>query len=328
MNMQIRQLIIALAALAAGFGNAQGAFLTDQPPVERHGWLQVKGSALLDQQGDTTQLAGVSFGWHNMWPRFYNPDNVKVLAQDWKADIVRCAIGLDLDENTYDKKPEWALEKVDSIVRGAINEGIYVIIDFHSHDNNVELAKKFFDQVSRKYGNVPNVLYEIWNEPREVPWQEIKDYAAQVIPVIRKNAPRSVVIVPTPRWDQDVDVAAAAPVEGFDNLLYSLHYYAATHQDHYRDKAQKAVDAGLPIIVSESAAMLHTGDGVIDTASWEQWLDMACKNGWSWVAWSLSDKDETCSMLRPSASSRGTNWTEADLKPWAVLVRHYLRLRR
>lgn len=294
-------------------------------PVERYGRLSVKGTHLVDSLGNPVQLRGVSMGWHNMWPRFYNPSTVTEIARDWGADIIRCSIGLDLDENTYDKKPEEAMALVDSIVTGAIDNGIYVLVDFHSHANNLPLAKKFFADVTAKYGDSPNVLYEIWNEPTEVQWAETKAYAEELVPLIRANAPSSVVIVPTPRWDQEVDQAALDPITSLDNILYSLHYYAATHGDYLREKAQKALDAGLPLFMAECASMVHTGDGVIDTRSWEEWMDFADRNSIGWIAWSVSDKDETCSMLRPSAASRGEEWTDNDLKPWAVLVKYYLK---
>jgi len=40
----------------------------------------------------------------------------------------------------------------------------------------------------------------------------------------------------------------------------------------------------------------------------------------SWVAWSVSDKNETCSMLLPNASSYG-KWNDNLLKPWGKLAR-------
>lgn len=314
---------IILAAAACGItATAAPGTVT---PVQRHGQLAIKGTRLVDENGDSVQLRGVSFGWHNMWPRFYNRSSVKELTTRWGADIVRASMGLDLDSETFDKKPEMGYALVDSVVQGAVENGRYVLIDFHSHENNLPLAKEFFANVSKKYGRLPNVLYEIWNEPMEVQWAETKAYAEEIIPIIRANAPEAIIIVPTPRWDQNVHEAAADPIRGHKNLAYSLHYYAATHGDYLRERAEQALAAGLPIFMAECASMVHTGDGVIDPKSWEQWMDLADRHGISWIAWSVSDKDETCSMLRPSADSCGENWTEADLKPWAILVKYYLR---
>ncbi|MDE6108914.1 MAG: glycoside hydrolase family 5 protein [Muribaculaceae bacterium] len=316
---------VAAAALAV-LSMAAGA--SAQNAVERHGRLHVNGTQLVDEKGEPVQLRGVSMGWHNMWPRFYNGGTVDRLVNDWGADIVRCSVGVAHLDSGFDCDSVAAYAVVDSIVGGAVRNGAYVLVDFHSHPNKLDDAKRFFTHVAGKYGKLPNVMYEIWNEPTEVPWSECKAYAEELIPVIRNLAPEAVIVVPTPRWDQEVDKAADDRITDYDNLLYSLHYYAATHKGWLRDKADYARSKGLPLIMSECASMLHTGDGVIDSYEWDEWMQYADRNNISWIAWSLSDKDESCSMLRPSAASDGREWRDSDLKPWAVLVKHYLRRNR
>lgn len=307
---------------------ALGLSASAQSPVERHGQLRVEGTQLVDSKGAPVQLRGVSMGWHNMWPRFYNHGTVDRLTGDWGADLVRCSVGVAHLDSGFDCDSVAAYAVVDSIVQGAVRNGAYVLVDFHSHPNKLADAKRFFTHVAGKYGHLPNIMYEIWNEPTEVPWSECKAYAEELIPVIRALDPDGIVVVPTPRWDQEVDKAADDPIAGVPGLLYSLHYYAATHTGWLRDKAQYALDKGLPLIMSECASMLHTGDGVVDTKEWDEWMRFADEKGISWAAWSISDKDETCSMLRPSAASDGREWRDSDLKPWAVLVKHYLRRNR
>ncbi|MDE6137560.1 MAG: glycoside hydrolase family 5 protein [Muribaculaceae bacterium] len=312
--------VAALAAAAIGAGAAT--------PVEKHGQLRVEGTQLVDAHGQPVQLRGVSMGWHNMWPRFYNGGTVDRLTGDWGADVVRCSVGVAHLDSGFDCDSVAAYAVVDSIVQGAVRNGAYVLVDFHSHPNKLADAKRFFTHVAGKYGKLPNVMYEIWNEPTEVAWSECKAYAEELVPVIRALAPEAVVVVPTPRWDQEVDKAAEDQIKGIDNLLYSLHYYATTHTQWLRDKADYARSLGLPLIMSECASMEHTGDGVIDPKEWDEWMQYADRNGISWIAWSISDKDETCSMLRPSAASDGREWKDSDLKPWAVLVKHYLKRNR
>lgn len=315
-------ILSVIAALALGLSASA------QSPVERHGQLRVEGTQLVDSKGAPVQLRGVSMGWHNMWPRFYNQGTVDRLTGDWGADLVRCSVGVAHLDSGFDCDSVAAYAVVDSIVQGAVRNGAYVLVDFHSHPNKLADAKRFFTHVAGKYGHLPNIMYEIWNEPTEVPWSECKAYAEELIPVIRALDPDGIVVVPTPRWDQEVDKAADDPIAGVPGLLYSLHYYAATHTGWLRDKAQYALDKGLPLIMSECASMLHTGDGVVDTKEWDEWMRFADEKGISWAAWSISDKDETCSMLRPSAASDGREWRDSDLKPWAVLVKHYLRRNR
>lgn len=292
--------------------------------VTDNGALHVDGQTLVNKAGKPVQLRGVSLGWHCMWPKYYNHSVVDRLANDWHADIVRASIGLDLEDISYEKRPDISLALLDSVAKAAIDNNIYLLIDFHSHKNNLELAKEFFTYAAKRYGKLPNTIFEIWNEPTEVEWSEIKDYANELIPVIRKYAPNSIIIVPTPRWDQNVDDAANDPLTGFSNIMYSLHYYAATHTDYFRDKALYALGKGLPIFVSESAAMTHTGDGVLDMDSWEEWLKIANEHNLSWIAWSISDKHETCSMLREGTDGDAATWTDDNIKPWGLLVKYYL----
>lgn len=312
---RIAAIILALASIPA-------SALT---PVEKHGRLHVCGTVITDQAGDTVQLRGVSMGWHCLWPRFYNTSTVSRIAKDWGAQAVRCSIGVNLGDISLEKRPDLAYACVDSIVKGAVENGIYVLIDFHSHPDNLELAKEFFTKVTEKYGHLPNLLYEIWNEPMEVEWAQTKAYAEALLPVLRRNAPDAVVVVPTPRWDQDIHLAAADPIVSDNNIVYSVHYYAATHGDWLRDRVQKAVDSGLPVFMAECAAMEHTGDGELDPESWKEWMALADRNRIGWMAWSVSDKLETCSMLHPTAPSEGMRWSESDLKPWAKMVQEALR---
>ena len=124
-------------------------------PVSDHGFLKINGTNVVDQYNQVTQLRGVSFGWHNWWPRFYNEGTVKHLATDWGAEIVRAAIGIDQDNNTFDRNPNYCYQMVDNIVQPAIENGLYVIVDFHCHNNKLDLAKKFFGEVSKKMATFP-----------------------------------------------------------------------------------------------------------------------------------------------------------------------------
>ena len=291
--------------------------------------LHVSGTALLNAAGDTMVLNGPSLGWHSNWGRFYNEGTVKALKEKWGANITRAAIGAHPSGdcvNGYSVDSVNAVNLAMKVIDAAIANDMYVICDWHSHNNTLADAKNFFTVITEKYGDKPNILYEIWNEPLDIPWQEIRDYAAEVIPVIRKNAPGAVIIVGTPKWDQDVDIAAENPVDA-PNLLYSLHYYAGTHKDWNRDKAQKAIDAGLPLFISECGSMDHTGDGPIDYESWQAWMDFADSNNLSVLMWDIADKNETCSMISATASDNGMEWKEDDLKEWAKLARKTIKER-
>lgn len=285
--------------------------------------LHVERTALLNIEGDTVVLTGPSLGWHSNWARFYNAGTIKALKENWGANITRAAIGAHESgdiKGTYDNDSTTAVNLAMTVIDAAIANDMYIICDWHSHENTLEDAKSFFKTITEKYVDSPNILYEIWNEPLDIPWQDIKDYADELIPVIREKAPNSVIIVGTPKWDQDVDMAAQSPLSQ-KNVLYSLHYYAGTHKDWLRDKATKAIESGLPLIISECGSMDHTGDGPIDYESWKEWIEFADKNKLSVLMWDIADKNETCSMLTPDAPDNGMDWKEDNLKEWAKLAK-------
>jgi len=199
-----------------------------------------------------------------------------------------------------------------------------VIIDWHSHHIRLDEAKGFFQTVAEKYKDYPNIIYEIFNEPAYNNWDEVKAYSEEVIKTIREIDKKNVILVGSPHWDQDVDKPAADPITGYDNIMYTLHFYAATHKQDLRDRATAALQKGLPIFVSECAGMEASGDGQVNMEEWQAWLQWMGENHISWATWSVSDKNETCSMIKDS-SSPAYNWTENDLKEWGKIVRAELR---
>ena len=312
----MKQLYLLLALLFTGMIVFAG-------PVTEHGKLKVDGLKLVNTNGEPVVLRGVSFGWHNWWPRFYNAGAVNWLATDWNCNVVRAAMGVEPDSG-YLSKPEWSVQLVCDVVDAAIKNDIYVIIDWHSHNIQLEEAKTFFKKMAEKYGKFPNIIYEIFNEPEQQSWKDVKAYSEEVIKTIRAIDPDNIIMVGSPHWCQDVDIAAANPLKGYSNLVYSLHYYAATHKQHLRDKADVALSRGLPLFVSECAGMEATGNGPINHKEWKIWMEWMENNQISWVSWSISDKKESCSMLLPSASSTG-GWMGEDKREWGKITRRTLK---
>jgi endoglucanase len=313
----MKSFILSLWFLAAATAvNAQ--------PVKRHGALKVKGTQLVDKNDKPVLLRGMSIGWHNLWPRFYNAGAVKWLHDDWKCTVVRAAMGVELNDSGYLKSPASSAAKIKSVVDGAIKEGIYVIIDWHSHNIKLKEAKIFFAEMASLYGKYPNVIYEIFNEPDYETWPEVKAYSEDVIKTIRAIDPDNIILVGSPRWDQEIHLPAADPIRGYSNLMYTVHFYAATHKQELRDRTDDAIKKGLPIFISESAGMEASGDGPLNYDEWQKWIDWMEARGLSWITWSVSDKDETCSVLKKSAASDG-NWKESDLKESGIKIREYLK---
>jgi len=292
-------------------------------PVAVNGRLQVVATQLCNEKGEPLVLRGASLGWHNLWPRFYNQQAVSWLVSDWKCSVVRAAMGVAIEDN-YLENPEFALKCINNVVDGAIKKGIYVLIDFHSHKKHTEEAKKFFALMAEKYKDCPNVIYEIWNEPDYYSWKEVKEYSESVISVIRKIDNDNLILVGTPHWGQDIDSVAADPIVGQTNIMYTMHFYAGTHKKWLRDRTDAAIAKGIPVFVSECAGMEASGNGPIDESEWKAFIDWMEAGKISWIVWSVSDKDESCSMLIPRASSFG-NWTDDVLKKWGKITRETIR---
>lgn len=297
---------------------------TKAQPVKQHGALKVSGTQLVDKNNNPLVLRGMSFGWHNLWPRVYNAGAVKWLKDDWKCNVVRASMGIELNDSGYLKSPGFAAGKIKTVVDAAIKEGVYVIIDWHDHNIHLNEAKQFFSEMASRYGKNPHVIYEIFNEPDYETWPEVKAYSEEIIKTIRAIDPDNIILVGSPKWDQDIHLPAADPVKGYDNLMYTVHFYAATHKKWLRDRTDEAIKKGLPIFISECAGMEASGDGPLNYEEWQAWVDWMEANKLSWIFWSVSDKDETCSVLKKSAASNG-NWKETDLKEYGVKAREYLR---
>ena len=292
-------------------------------PVKQYGQLQVKGSQLCDQQGQPVILRGVSLGWHNIWPRFYNKKAVQTLKQDWNCSVVRAAMGIMIEDN-YLENPTFAMQCMTPVIESAIKNNVYIIIDWHSHIQKTQEAKEFFGKMAQKYGKYPHVIYEIYNEPVEDSWASLKKYATEVISEIRKYDPDNIVLVGCPHWDQDIHLVADSPLEGFSNIMYTVHFYAATHGDYLRERTEAAVKKGIPVFISESGVTEASGDGKVDAESAEKWVEMCERLGISWLCWSLSDKNESSSMLLPRATATGP-WADDVIKVSGKLVKELIK---
>jgi endoglucanase len=317
-----------------------------ETPVERYGQLAVDGNRLVSKRtGRSVQLRGMSFFWSMAGEGrdYYNADAVKWLADDWKVSVVRAAMGV--DENwgagstgylAGDKSGTVSnKQRVFDVVDAAIANGIYVIIDWHSHTahQNTAKAKEFFVEMATKYGSKPNILYEIFNEPQNggmgvaatAFWANtVKPYMDTVVAAIRAIDPANIIVIGTPTWCQDVDVAAANPVNGA-NLVYVQHFYSYSHKEPLRVKARAAMNTSKkPIFVSEFGVCKSDGKTPLDTAEATKWLNFLDSNKVSWVNWSVSYKDEGASALKPTVRKFDGNWTADDLTISGAYIRNKL----
>ena len=299
---------------------------TVQGGVSENGWLQVSGTALCNERGERVMLRGMSSHGIHWYPQFTSAEAITGTAE-YGANLFRVAMYT--AEGGYLSNPETVLSQTLTAVDAAIASDLYVIIDWHIlSDGNpmshLSEAKAFFDTVARRYADEPAVLYEICNEPNgNVSWEgDIRPYAQEIVGVIRQHSPRSVILIGSGTWSQDVHTAAANPVAG-ENLMYTCHFYAGTHGQWLRDRMDAALAAGLPLFVSEWGTSAADGSGGVFLEESRQWLEFLEDRGISWANWSLCDKNETSAALRPGASAAG-GWSAEELSESGRFVFEHL----
>lgn len=293
----------------------------EDDPYKAHGKLAVSGTDLVDASGSKFQLKGVSTHGLTWFADFVSKDTYQYFKDSFGINLVRFAMYTDTGDSygycSGGNKSEIE-ELLGKGVDAATDLGLYAIIDWHILNDNdpnmhIDDAKDFFDRISKKYASYGNVIYEIANEPNGgTTWDSVKSYAETIIPIIRKNAPDAIIIVGTPTWSQDVDVAAADPITDQTNLMYAVHFYAATHKDGLRNKVQSALDSGLPIFVSEFGLCDASGNGSIDYDQSDAWFDLINDKNLSYAAWNISNKAETSSLF-DSSCTKTSGFTDDDL---------------
>lgn len=284
-------------------------------PVEEHGKLKVQGTQIVDQNDKEFLIQGVSTHGIAWFPQYINYETFKSLRDEFNVNTIRLALYSDTNAG-YNKSLH---SKVTEGVEYAKQLGMYAIIDWHIlNDNNPnqnkQNAKEFFTEMSNKYKDYNNVLYEICNEPNgNVTWDnDIKPYAEEIIGLIRGIDKDAIIIVGTPTWSQDVDIVSRNPIQNQQNIVYALHFYAATHKEDIRNKLKTALENKLPILVSEFGICDASGNGQINIEEANKWIELLRQNKIGYVCWNLSNKNESSALIN-SFSNSLSHWKEEEL---------------
>ena len=287
-----------------------------------NGQLSVEGTQLVDKNGAPVILKGISTHGLTWFPDFISNDIFKQLSSEWDCNLIRLPMYSDLYCNGEKEQSTQLLRKG---VDYAIASDMYVVVDWHILDDNdpninLDKALDFFNTISSDYANVPNIIYEICNEPNgETSWMDVYSYSSKVIPIIRANSPGAVILVGTTNYDRDLIMASRNPLP-FDNIMYVLHFYSATHKKDLQGELLEALGRGLPVFISECGICEASGDGRIDFESAASWFSILHEHGISYAVWSLSNKDESSAMLKPVYDPK-TPMADSDLTPSGIWVK-------
>ncbi|WP_156758962.1 cellulase family glycosylhydrolase [Microbacterium karelineae] len=295
-------------------------------PVDEHGGLSVSGRSIVDADGQDVQLRGISLFHSNWGGSFFTPGVVDELVDEFEVSVIRAPANVEA-EGGYLDDPEANYARVAAVVDQAIERGVYVVVDWHSHEaqKHVTEAREFFDRFSSDYADVQNVIYEVYNEPREgTSWSVVKRYASQMTRVIRENSPDSLIIVGTPNYSGHVDIAADDPLD-LSNIAYALHFYAdGGGQSYVRARVAAAYEDGLPMFVSEWGVGDYSGRGRMNETQARIWTDFLDARGISSIMWSVSRTSTPNTVVTPRAGDDG-GWQAGHLTPTGLFIRGYLR---
>ncbi len=322
---QIKKIGIAFTFLLA-LNACNG--IVEESIVSKHGLLRVHDAHVVDKNNQQLSLFGNSMyssntGWEG--EKYYNESVVKWLKTDFKATIIRAALAVE-ESGGYIADPKENEARVRKVIEAGIANGLYVIIDFHSFkaEDYTAQAVTFFTEMAKSYGKFDNVMYEIYNEPLKVSWNDVvKPYADTVIAAIRSIDPDNLIIVGSPYWSQKVLEAANDPISD-KNVAYTLHFYAGTHGQWLRDDASLAMQKGIALFVTEWGTCDASGNGGFNPAATEEWLNFCKTNQLSMCNWAVNDKDQTVSIIKPGANAMG-GWTADDYTESGTYVRNQMR---
>lgn len=274
--------------------------------------IQLKGPSLFWSTGDpavlfdapTVEWFALNFNISviraPMAIKYYAENSQPIAATDGADKMVTSYGYLSTDikgSEGSNKKMTKALIK--KIVDAAIENDIYVIVDWHSHNAHSETseAANFFKEMATEYKDVPNLIWEIYNEPVSASASQINSYAETVTAAIRGTGNENLVIVGTNFYSSKPNEQAQQGLHNkYKNIAYTLHFYAAANHNSYQ--SNKA--SGAPTFITEWGATGADGNGgVSDASGWRSWMDQNKVSGCMWFA----GADDQTSAMFPSGAN-------------------------
>ena len=321
--------LLAPLAVTASVSVAEPAPLT---PAAANGQLRVCGVKLCNDSREAVQLRGMSTHGLQWYSQCLNDASLDTLA-GWGADVLR--ISMYIQEGGYETDPEGFTNQVSALIDEATERGMYALVDWHMLSpgdpyHNLERAKTFFAEIGRRHNSKTNLLYEIANEPSGVPWSRIKGYAEELIPVIRAADPETPILVGTRAWSSlglseggDENEVIDNPVQA-SNIMYTFHFYAASHGDEYLNALSRATDR-IPMFVTEFGTQEYTGDGGNDFAMSQRYLDLMASKTISWTSWNFSDDERSGAVFTEGTCPNGPFTGTSRLKEAGKWLRDRVR---
>ena len=268
--------------------------------VAEYGRLKLVGNQLSSEKGEAVQLKGFNTGVITTDDDACIDRSAFKNMKKWGCQSVR----LNYSPSTHSNA---LLEKLKNYIDICAEFGMYAIVDWHVFKENttptgvpmdyVKDATDFFGTISAyaKEKGYIHVIYEICNEPEDLEWKYIKEYADIILPVIESNDPGAIVIVGTSDWSQRLTPVLNDPINADDydlGIMYAFHYSACSHLQLLSEIIM-TVDR-LPIFVSDwsSSDYKYDPDKVCAQESEQLFKYMnGSKTKVSWNYWKWGDED-------------------------------------
>ncbi len=312
-----------------------------ETPVGKHGRLHLAkvdgyGNApvIVDQYGKPFQMRGASTHGVQWFPEYINKGAMQTLRDEWGVNLLRMACYV-TQYNGYTQGGQSLIDsKIVEGVQAAKELGMYVIVDWHIHEENPHttktVAEQFFKKYATLYKDYDNVIFEICNEPTGVQWytggNDLYSYCKDIAGIIRDCGSKALIVCGTNNWSQDVEDVAKKPLkdDGFKDIMYTFHFYSGTHYEDKRQKVRTAAAAGTPIFVTEFGICDASGNGGYDTANADEWIEFLDSMNISYACWSFCNKGESASYLKTSCNKTTGGFEESDLTTTGIwLVNTY-----
>ncbi|MBR2198192.1 MAG: cellulase family glycosylhydrolase [Fibrobacter sp.] len=320
--MSIKTKVFGLVVLASAVAFAG--------PVSHFGKLVACGTNICGEKTGTStpiQLKGPSLYWSTGSPAaMWNPIAVDWFVTNFNIGVIRAPMAIKYyKENSApisetDGNPgvtsygylstspsgspgvykSWSKAKVKQIVDQAVIDDIYVIVDWHSHNAGSETseAANFFKEMAAEYKDVPNIIWEIYNEPVSDNASTINNYAKTVVAAIRGTGNENLVVVGTNWYSSKPSEQESQGLHNtYSNIAYTLHFYTGQdgHSSYLSNKAKSN-----PTFVTEWGATDASGDGTVkDFSSYLSWMDNNKVSGCMWFA----GNDGQTSAMFPAAAT-------------------------
>jgi hypothetical protein len=250
-------------------------------PVTSPPALHLEGRALRDDRGATVHLRGLNVcslefdATGSTWKLTTDGGSelLDVLADRsrWAATVVRVPLNQEwfLTDDAY-------VARVEQVVDAAATRGVYAVLEVQWERGvktdpyflNIlpeptfgagNTTEAFWHRAAGRFSNRRNVVFELINEPHDVPFERLHEAFQALVDGLHQRAPGVLVIASGPDWAHSVEAWGRRPLRG--DVIYSAHQYLPYDEPSVFAKNFEATAATLPVLIGEFDASGALVDG-------------------------------------------------------------------